>query len=174
MDKKDLEHFKSLLIEERKRILEELDWVETNYIGKSRRDSSGDVSSYSMHPADMGTDANEMEKAYMIGATGGEVLEDIEEALTNIDKGDYGICVECGQAVAVGIPVVGIGGIAASVSGTAKAELSATLTHCRTPKGSETYIEFCRALKGWVEVKLFWYKKRFKIMEKEVCDRYDL
>jgi RNA polymerase-binding protein DksA len=99
LNKKDLEHFKSLLIEERKRILEELDWVETNYIGKSRRDSAGDVSSYSMHPADMGTDSNEMEKAYMIGATGGAALEDIEEALINIDRGDYGICVECGQEI---------------------------------------------------------------------------
>ena len=80
MDKKDLQHFRDLLIKERKRILEELDWVESNYIGKSRRDSSGDVSGYSMHPADMGTDSIEMEKAYMIGATGGAALEDIDEA----------------------------------------------------------------------------------------------
>lgn len=99
MDKKDLQHFRDLLIKERKRILEELDWVESNYIGKSRRDSSGDVSSYSMHPADMGTDSIEMEKAYMIGATGGEALEDVDEALINIDKGDYGLCIECGEPI---------------------------------------------------------------------------
>ena len=99
MDKKDLQHFRDLLIKERKRILEELDWVESNYIGKSRRDSSGDVSSYSMHPADMGTDSIEMEKAYMIGATGGEALENVDEALINIDKGDYGLCIECGEPI---------------------------------------------------------------------------
>lgn len=99
MDKKDLERFRKLLIKERKRVLEELDWVETNYIGKSSRDSSGDVSGYSMHPADMGTDSNEMEKAYMIGATGGGVLEDIDEALISIDKGEYGLCAECGERI---------------------------------------------------------------------------
>lgn len=99
MDKKDLQHFRDLLIKERKKILEELDWVENNYIGKSRRDSSGDVSSYSMHPADMGTDSIEMEKAYMIGATGGDALANIDEALINIDKGDYGLCIECGEPI---------------------------------------------------------------------------
>ena len=99
MDKKDLQHFRDLLIKERKRILEELDWVESNYIGKSRRDSSGDVSGYSMHPADMGTDSIEMEKAYMIGATGGAALEDIDEAIINIDKGNYGLCIECGEPI---------------------------------------------------------------------------
>jgi DnaK suppressor protein len=100
LSKEDLQHFRKLLIEERKRVLEELDWVETNYIGKSRRDSSGDVSSYSMHPADMGTDSIEMEKAYMIGATSGAALEDIDEALRNIDNGQYGTCMECDQPIA--------------------------------------------------------------------------
>jgi RNA polymerase-binding transcription factor DksA len=95
LEKEELKHFRDLLIEERKRVLEELDWVEKNYIGKSRRESSGDVSGYSMHPADMGTDSQEMEKAYMIGATSGEALEDIDEALVNIDKGNYGVCNEC-------------------------------------------------------------------------------
>jgi DnaK suppressor protein len=100
LSKEDLQHFRKLLMEERKRVLEELDWVETNYIGKSRRDSAGDVSSYSMHPADMGTDSIEMEKAYMIGATSGAVLEDIDEALGSIDKGEYGKCMECDQPIA--------------------------------------------------------------------------
>jgi RNA polymerase-binding transcription factor DksA len=99
MTREELDHFRKLLLEERKRVLEELDWVETNYIGRSRRDSAGDVSSYSMHPADMGTDSNEMEKAYMIGAASGAVLEDIDECLRNLDKGGYGRCVECEQPI---------------------------------------------------------------------------
>jgi RNA polymerase-binding transcription factor DksA len=99
LSREDLEHFRKLLFEERKRVLEELEWVETNYIGKSRRDSAGDVSSYSMHPADMGTDSIEMEKAYMIGAASGAVLEDIDEALRDIDNGAYGRCVECEQPI---------------------------------------------------------------------------
>jgi DnaK suppressor protein len=41
-----------------------------------------------------------MEKAYMIGASSGAVLEDIDEALRDIDKGQYGKCMECDQPIA--------------------------------------------------------------------------
>jgi DnaK suppressor protein len=99
LNKKDLERFRALLIEERRRVLDELGWLESNYIGKSRRDVTGGPTSYSSHPADAGTDSMEMEKAYLIGAAGGEVLEDIDEALRNIDKGRYGICQQCGDEI---------------------------------------------------------------------------
>lgn len=99
MDKKDLEHFRKLLLEERKRLLEELGWVETNYIGKSGKDTSGEISSFRVHPADVGTDSMEMEKAYLIGSASSEALEDIDEALERIKRGDYGRCVECGQEI---------------------------------------------------------------------------
>jgi RNA polymerase-binding protein DksA len=94
-----MERFRDLLVEERKRVLQELDWVEKNYIGKSRKQTTGDVSNYSVHPADAASDSMEMEKAYMIGATSGEVLEDIDEALRNIDNGRYGKCEECGSDI---------------------------------------------------------------------------
>jgi DnaK suppressor protein len=101
LNPRDMERFEKLLAEERKRVLEELDWVEQNYIGRSRKESTGDVSSYSVHPADGATDSMEVEKAYMIGAASGEVLEDIDEALGNIKKGSYGKCVECGEDISM-------------------------------------------------------------------------
>jgi DnaK suppressor protein len=42
-----------------------------------------------------------MEKAYIIGDTRGEALEDIDEALEKLGKGAYGTCESCGQPVAV-------------------------------------------------------------------------
>ena len=99
MNKEDIEHFRTLLLEERKRVMEELDWVESNYIGKSQKDATGSSSRYSMHPAEMGTDSSEQEKAYIIGSSSGRALEDIDEALQNIDKEDFGICVSCGQPI---------------------------------------------------------------------------
>lgn len=99
MNREDIEHFRKLLLEERKRVVEELDWVESNYIGKSQKDASGGTSRYSMHPADMGTDSSEQEKAYMIGSASGRVLEDIDEALNNLEKEDYGICASCGRPI---------------------------------------------------------------------------
>jgi RNA polymerase-binding protein DksA len=99
LNKKDMERFRELLLKERKRVLEELDWVESNYIGKSQKDSSGEVSGYSMHPADAATDSNERDKAFLIGSAGGEALENIDEALRSIDDGTYGTCAGCGQEI---------------------------------------------------------------------------
>ena len=100
MDKRDLERFRQLLLEERKRVLEELDYIEQNYVGKTPRESSSG-SAYSMHPAEMGTDSIEMEKAYLIGSASGAVLEDIDEALRRIDHGDYGRCERCAKTIPV-------------------------------------------------------------------------
>jgi DnaK suppressor protein len=99
LNKKDLEHFRKRLMEERRSILSELDWVEDNYIGNSQRDSTGEVSGHTTHLADMGSDSIEREKAYLIGDTRGEVLESIYEALEKIQKGAYGECETCGQPI---------------------------------------------------------------------------
>jgi RNA polymerase-binding protein DksA len=99
LNKEDIEHFRALLLKERKKVMEELDWIESNYIGKSQKDASGGTSRYSMHPADRGTDSSEQEKAYLIGSASGRALEDIDEALENLDKEGYGVCASCGQPI---------------------------------------------------------------------------
>jgi RNA polymerase-binding protein DksA len=98
VDKATLERFRNLLMEERKRVLGELDYLEQNYVGKTPRDASSG-SAYSMHPADMGTDSSEVEKAYLIGAAGGALLEEIDDALRKVDRGEYGSCEHCGKAI---------------------------------------------------------------------------
>jgi len=101
LNEKDIRHFRERLMEERKNVQDELDWVERNYIGSSQRESSGEVSGHATHLADMGTDSIEMEKAYFIGDTRGETLEDIDEALEKLGKGAYGVCESCGEQIAV-------------------------------------------------------------------------
>ena len=97
--KLDLDRLRGLLFEERKRVLEELGYIEDNYLGKTPREATGSVSAYSMHPADQGTDSIEQEKAYMIGAASGAVLEDIDEALRKIDGQAFGLCERCGKEI---------------------------------------------------------------------------
>ena len=97
--KLDLGHFKSLLLEERKRVLAELGYIEDNYMGKTPREATGSSSAYSMHPADMGTDSIEQEKAYLIGAASGAALEDIDEALSRVEGAAYGVCQRCGGEI---------------------------------------------------------------------------
>ncbi len=100
LNDKEIRHFKKRLMEERKKVTDELEWVEDNYIGSSQRDSSGEVSGQATHPADMGTDSIERDKAYLIGDTRGEALEDIDEALEKLGKDAFGMCESCGQAIA--------------------------------------------------------------------------
>jgi DnaK suppressor protein len=97
----DAKRFRSLLLAERKRVLEELGYIEDNYLGKTPRDATGASSAYSMHPADMGTDSIEQEKAYMIGAASGAVLEDIDDALRKLDGETFGCCEKCGKEIAL-------------------------------------------------------------------------
>jgi DnaK suppressor protein len=99
LDKKQLERFRDLLLVERRRVLRELGDFEDNYVGKTPRDASGVSSAYSMHPAEMGTDSNEMEKAYIVGAASGAVLEDIDDALRKVDKGLFGKCERCAAEI---------------------------------------------------------------------------
>jgi len=96
----DTRHFRQRLLEERKNLLDELDWVETNYIGSSQRDSSGEVSGHATHLADMGTDSIERDKAFLIGDTRGDALENIDEALEKLEKGTYGVCEICEEPIA--------------------------------------------------------------------------
>jgi RNA polymerase-binding transcription factor DksA len=97
--KLDPDRFRDLLAAERRRVLEELGYLEANYIGKTPRDATGSGSAYSMHPADMGTDSIEQEKAYMIGAVSGAALEEIDEALDRLSRGNYGICERCCEEI---------------------------------------------------------------------------
>ncbi|UCD64744.1 MAG: TraR/DksA C4-type zinc finger protein [Candidatus Zixiibacteriota bacterium] len=100
MRKTDLARFKKLLLEKRRAIFEELEAMNTK-MGKTIKDSTGDLSSYSYHMADQGTDAMERELTFMLSSKSGRFLYHIDEALRRIDQGDYGKCVGCGKQISV-------------------------------------------------------------------------
>ena len=61
----------------------------------NQRDSAGDLSGYSFHMADVGTDAMEREKAFQLASAEGRILLEINEALRRMARGEYGICESC-------------------------------------------------------------------------------
>jgi len=63
------------------------------------KESSGDLSSYSYHMADLGTDAIEREKAFLFASKSGRLLYHVNEALRRIRKGEYGKCQICGKQI---------------------------------------------------------------------------
>ena len=70
MTKKHLTHFEKRLLEERKRVLKELGHYDETF-GSTPQGADGDLSSYSFHMADQGTDAMEREKAFLFASQEG-------------------------------------------------------------------------------------------------------
>jgi len=85
----------------RKQLLESIGHYEDSLMNSSLQDSVGNVSSYSDHMADLGTDAEEREKAYLFVSKEGRLLYHIDEALRRIQNGTYGRCVECGEEISL-------------------------------------------------------------------------
>jgi DnaK suppressor protein len=100
LTEKDSKKFEGRLLEERARLLKELGYLEQNVLKQNPRDSSGDLSGYSFHMADAGTDAMEREKAFLFASTEGRALHDVDEALRRLYAGEYGMCESCGLAIA--------------------------------------------------------------------------
>src|SRR3990170_1051026 len=99
MKKKDLERFEKVLLEKRKEIMQELGLWKKNVADTTQRDASGDLSSYSYHMADQGTDAEEREKAFLLASKSGRLLYHIDEALRRIKDKTFGKCQECGGEI---------------------------------------------------------------------------
>jgi RNA polymerase-binding protein DksA len=100
LKKKDLDFFEKRLLEERNRLVKELQHLDDTVLNKSLRDSSGDLSAYSFHMADMGTDSMEREKAFLAASAEGRNLLQVDEALRRLYKGEFGTCEVCGEEIA--------------------------------------------------------------------------
>lgn len=99
MYKKDLKYFEKLILEKRAALLEDLEHIEDNSMSTTPQDSSGDLSAYSYHMADQGTDTMEREKAFMFASRGGKFLDHLDAALERIRGGSFGVCQKCGEEI---------------------------------------------------------------------------
>ena len=79
-----LEHLEKRLHEERARLLEQLHGFEETTSPESMQDSSGDLSKYPTHPADLGTDVSNEDIELSIGSRVSQELGEIDAALARI------------------------------------------------------------------------------------------
>ena len=100
MSKKTLQHFEKRLLEERRRVLKELGHHDELF-NTSQQQSDGDLSAYSFHMADQGTDAMEREKAFLFASQEGRFLWHIDEALRRLYRSPetFGKCHNCGNEI---------------------------------------------------------------------------
>jgi RNA polymerase-binding transcription factor len=97
--KKELEKFEKALLDERQRLSALLDVMKKEIFERSTRDSSGDLSAYSFHMADLGTDAIDREREYMLASSEGQLLLQVDDALRKLYEGSFGKCEKCSKAI---------------------------------------------------------------------------
>ncbi len=100
MNKKELAHFEKRLLEERDRVIKKIAQFDAHF-AETLQSANGDLSAYSFHMADQGTDAMEREKAFLFASKEGRLLYHIDEALRRIYKtpARFGKCEECGEDI---------------------------------------------------------------------------
>jgi RNA polymerase-binding transcription factor DksA len=67
----------------------------------SMLDGTGELTMYRLHPADIGTEAMEQEKQFLLASAEGRKLYEIDDALRRLyaETERYGICSRCGGEI---------------------------------------------------------------------------
>ena len=99
MKKSEEKKYEKLLLAKRKQLIEEMGLLKKNSFDSTLKENTGDLSSYSYHMADQGTDAMEREKAFMFASKSGRLLHHIDEALRRLRSDKFGNCIECGNPI---------------------------------------------------------------------------
>ena len=99
MKSPDLKFFKEKLIKMRSELTDEVTRIKKETLNKSNRDSSGDLSGYSLHMADQASDNFDREFSLDLVHNEQELLYHIENALKRIDEKSYGQCITCNKMI---------------------------------------------------------------------------
>ncbi|MCC6683068.1 MAG: hypothetical protein IT445_19390 [Phycisphaeraceae bacterium] len=94
LTRKDLEHFRALLIEKRGEILGDVDSLKSSNSG-----GAGNLSNMPLHMADVGSDNYEQEFTLGLVEWERRLLNEIDNAIERIIKGTYGVCMQSGVPI---------------------------------------------------------------------------
>ncbi|MFL5919534.1 MAG: TraR/DksA C4-type zinc finger protein [Gaiellaceae bacterium] len=94
----DTNHFRDLLLEERKRVASAIQNLHDDHPG-SMSEETGEDAVYDNHLADTATDTYDRELDYSLEENSEHVLADIDAALGRIEDGTYGTCTNCGKQI---------------------------------------------------------------------------
>lgn len=93
--KRELDHFRRLLLEKRAAVLSDVSAMEEGALKSDR----GSLSALTQHMADQGSDEYEQSLSLGLAESQRRLLTEIDEALERIESGTYGICAVLGIAI---------------------------------------------------------------------------
>lgn len=88
-----------LLLELRQHVISGLDIHTKETLKRSSKEDSGNLSAYSQHMADAGTDTFDRDFALSLVSSEQDALYEIEDAIRRIKRGSYGICEITGKPI---------------------------------------------------------------------------
>lgn len=94
----DTEPFKRALLEERRRLVDAIEYLHSENPG-SMEEESGEEAGIDNHPGDLATITLDREIDYTLEETDERVLKAVDAALSRIEEGTYGTCSSCGKPI---------------------------------------------------------------------------
>lgn len=95
----ELKAYKKKLLEIRLGLTDEISRITNDNLNKSTRDSSGDLSGYSLHMADQASDNFDREFSLDLAQNEQNILYRIDAALKRIEDKTYGDCTSCNKVI---------------------------------------------------------------------------
>ena len=96
LTREELKGFRQLLLAKRRELVGDMTGIEAEALGADRQESKGDISD---HPADAGTDNFEQEFSLGLLESERKILAEIDQALTRVENGTYGVCLGTGRPI---------------------------------------------------------------------------
>lgn len=101
LTKQQLERIRKLLLDLRDHLIDGVNSLASEHLKRSQRDMSGELSGYSMHMADAGTDNFDREFALSLVSSEQEALYEIDDALSRLEQDAYGVCEMCEKSIVI-------------------------------------------------------------------------
>lgn len=100
MLKKESEQYRKMLLKIKERLTEDIKHISQDTLNKSQKEACGDISGYTLHMADVATDAYDREFSLGLASNDRDALIQINDALKRIEDGKYGACQQCAKPIA--------------------------------------------------------------------------
>jgi len=94
-----LQYFKEKLLAEKQKVLEEMGDLQQDNLKQSISDAAGENSRYSYHLGDVASISYGREFSMGLAERQQKYLEQIDEALSRVEDGTYGICKVTGEPI---------------------------------------------------------------------------
>lgn len=94
-----MQYFKQRLLKEKEDLRKSISSIEKDRLDVALEDSTGELSTYDQHPADVGSEIFERSKDLALREADRIKLETIDDALMRIENGKYGVCDTCGKEI---------------------------------------------------------------------------